>query len=412
MKLLKTKKIMKLKTTDLVDDIKKVFGKHISGNEIAVFFKQINSSKKPASKTGQKPPDELFSSQMRVVTDQVISLAEKKLPILNFLNFLKDLGKLYISHGEFDLASDITTTILSYTKKDKRLMNSAAYAFLHFGEIYIHLTMWAESQFYLKKAFSFFKKENDPLGLARSESLLGTLYAEKGQPSNAITHFQKGLSYINPLKNASLAALIENNIGIVHNIRGDYDSAYTNFQRALLHFEGLKDNQRVAKIRHNLGMLFLKKKEYNSAIKEFDRSIRISLSAHYYPTLAISYTSKASIYCTLNDDALANAFADLGMEISYKIKDKLTIAEVYKIKGILERKKKHYKIAQNFFCSSLRINKELENELNYAETAVELGILFSGTKKTDEAKEYLTVALKYFKRIKADDEINRIKFFL
>jgi len=272
--------------------------------------------------------------------------------------------------------------------------------------------MWAESLFYLKKALSFFNKENDPIGLARCESLFGTLYAEKGQLSKAIDHFQKGFSYIDPSKDTSVASRIENNIGIVYNIRGEYDSAYTYFRRALVHFEGLKDTQRIAKIRHNLGMLFLKKKEYDSAIKEFDTSVSVSLSSHYYPTLAISYTSKATIYCTLNDDALANAFADQGMEISYQIKDKLTIAEVYKIKGILERKKKHYEVAQNYFFSSLRINTELENELNYAETAVELGILYNETQKTDQAKNYFNEALNYYKKIKASDEINRIKVFL
>lgn len=403
---------MKIKTTDIIEETKKVFGKYFSGNEISGFLKKINSSRKPSEGTSQKPSDGLFSSQLRLEIDQIISFAEKKLPTLNFLDLLKDLGKLYIAHGELDLASDITTTILSYTKKDKRLVGIAAYAFLNFGEIYIHQTMWAESHFYIKKASSFFKKENDAVGLARCESLLGTYYAEKGQLSDAITHFQKGFSYLDPSKDTSVAALIENNMGIIHNIRGDYDSAYTYFRRALIHFEGLKDNQRVAKIRHNLGMLFLKKKEFNSAIKEFDTSISVSLSSHYYTTLAISYTSKASIYCTLNDDALANAFANQGMDISYKIKDKLTIAEVYKIKGILERKKKHFEIAQNYFVSSLRLNEELENELNYAETAVELGILFQETKKSDQAKSYFNEALKYYKKIKANDEIERIKYFL
>jgi len=412
MELSKTKYNMKIKKTDIIEETKKVFGKYLSGTELSVFLKKINTSQLSSTKTGQKLSTELFSSRVRLVIDQVVSFAETKLSILNFLDLLKDLGKLFIAHGELDLASDFTATILSYTKKDKRLVGVAAYSFLNFGEIFIHQAMWTESLFYIKKAFSFFNKENDPLGMARCESLFGTLYAEKGQLSNALTHFQKGFSYLDPSKDTSLVALIENNIGIVYNIRGEYDSAYTYFRRALLHFEGLKDNQRVAKIRHNLGMLFLKKKEYDSAIKEFDTSITVSLSGQYYPTLAISYISKASIYCTLNDDALANALADQGMELSHKLKDKLTIAEVYKIKGILERKKKHFEIAQNYFLSSLRLNSELGNELNYAETAIELGILFSETKKSEQAKKYFTEALNYYKKIKATDEINKIKFFL
>ncbi|MDP3148449.1 MAG: tetratricopeptide repeat protein [Ignavibacteria bacterium] len=395
---------MKLKITDLVEEIKKVLEKYISTKEISTFIKKVNNT--------QKQSGELPSSQLRLVTDQVISFAEKKLPVFNFLNFLKDLGKFYISHGELELASDISNSILSFTKKDKRLSSITAYAFLNFGEIFISKAMWTEGTTYIKKAFSFFYKENDPVGLARCESLMGTLYAEKGQLSSAMTHFHKGFSYVNESKDVSVSALLENNIGIVYNIRGDYNSAYTYFHRALIHFEGLKDSQRVARIRHNLGMLFLKKKEYTSALKEFDTSISVSLAKDYYPTLAISYISKASIYCTLNDDTLADALADRGMEISSQINDKLTIAEVYKIKGILERKKKRYDIAQNYFMSSLRLNKELGSELNYAETAVELGILFAENKQKDNAKNYFSEALKYYKKIKAVDEIERIKVFL
>src|SRR3989339_973720 len=188
---------MKTKTTDLIEEIKKVLEKHISGKEISTFIKKINSS--------QKHSDELITSQLRLVTDQIISFTEKKLPIFNFLNFLKDLGKLYISYGELELASDISNTIISYTKKDKRLSSITAYAFLNFGEIFIQQAMWSESTSYIKKAFSFFYKENDPVGLARCESLMGTLYAEKGQLSDAMTHFNKGFSYVETSKDVSVA---------------------------------------------------------------------------------------------------------------------------------------------------------------------------------------------------------------
>jgi len=147
---------MKIKTTDIIEETKKVFGKYLGGNELSAFLKKINISQQSSAETGQKPSTELFSSKVRLVIDQVVSFAETKLSILNFLDLLKDLGKLYIAHGELDLASDITTTILSYTKKDKRLVSIAAYAFLNFGEIFIHQAMWTESLFYIKKSSLIF----------------------------------------------------------------------------------------------------------------------------------------------------------------------------------------------------------------------------------------------------------------
>jgi len=403
---------MKPKSPDLIDEIKNAFGKCFSGNEISNFVKKINGLAGASVEAGAENSESVLYSQAKLITDQLITYAEKKLPTLNFLELLRDVGKMLILRGELVLAADISASMISYTHKDIRLMIPAANAFLNFAEIYIYQAMWHEALASLKKATAFFYKENDPIGLARCESLLGTLFAEKGQLANAMTHFQKGFTYLDAEKDISIAALLENNIGIVYNIQGEYDKAYTYFRRALLHFEGAKDNKHIARVRHNLGMLFLKKKEYNSALKEFDTSIGVSLLGHYFPTLAISYVNKAAIYCTLNDDALAEAFANRGMEISSKINDKLTIADVYKIKGVIERKKKRFDLAQNYFFSSLRINKELENELNYAETAVELGIMFHEIQKPDEAKIYFDQALKYFKKIKAKDEIRRIKNYL
>ncbi len=52
---------------------------------------------------------------------------------------------------------------------------------------------------------------------------------------------------------------------------------------------------------------------------------------------------------------LANAFADKSMEVAHKINDKLTIAEVYKIKGIIQRTVKNFILAENYFETSLRL---------------------------------------------------------
>jgi len=49
---------------------------------------------------------------------------------------------------------------------------------------------------------------------------------------------------------------------------------------------------------------------------------------------------------------------------------------VYKIKDIIHRDTKDYELAENYLCTSLRINKELNNEMNKAETEFELGLLY------------------------------------
>ncbi len=114
----------------------------------------------------------------------------------------------------------------------------------------------------------------------------------------------------------------------------------------------------------------------------------------------------------MQDVALSKAFADKAMEICYKTNDKLSVAEIYKVEGIIKRVQKNYSLAENFLLTSMRINKEYKNELNYAETSLELGILYKQWKKFDKAKESFEQALNYFKKIRAVHEIENIEAFI
>jgi tetratricopeptide (TPR) repeat protein len=406
---------MKSKVKSISEGFQDVLGNYFSENDVKVFFKKLNNLS-PVIEQPEILERKSFtaynaanSPKFRFEVDQAITYSERKLSLDKFLDFLGNIGALSIAHGEVALSTDIANKMLSITKTDDRFINITAYIFYNFAEIYSRQAMWKESQAHIKKAISFFEKQGDIAGLAKSENLFGAIYAGRGYTKSAKLHFQKALSIVDQIKDKSIVALIENNLGIVSNIEGAYDEAYSFFRRALMYFEGLQDHKHIAEIRHNLGMVFTQKKEYDSALKEFDLSINVSIIARYFPTLAISYVGKALIYCEISDFALANAFADKGMEVSYKINDKLTIADIYKIKGIIERKNKHFDSSENFFFSSLRLNKEFDNEMNYAETAVELAVLYKESKQIEDAAKYFTKALAFYSKIKAQPEIDKIK---
>ncbi len=122
-------------------------------------------------------------------------------------------------------------------------------------------------------------------------------------------------------------------------MQGNYNEALSYFKRALLNFEKVGDLKRTAEIKQNLGMVYIKKKEYTTAINEFNESIDQSIRSNYMQNLGITYINKALVYLQLADFDLAGAFANKAMEIANKINDKLSIAEVYKIKGIISRHK-------------------------------------------------------------------------
>ncbi len=404
--------------------------KYLSLEEIlAGFFseKDISELKKNILKKRQSKTDstginqkerkqievDLSDSYLKEFQFQIITtLAEQKLEKIRFVEFLLNLGDYAISLGEYEFAVETHKKIIAESRSDPNLANLGANACYSIGEIYSREARWTECFDYIKKAFVMFKNQNDLKGCARCENLLGTVYGERGDLPEAANHFEESLRYLDEKKDAVLIGKIEINLGIINNIYSNYDQALFYYNRALINFQRLNDHPKLAQIRHNLGITYLKKKEYASALKELDKSIAVSLNDSIFSILGISYITKAFIYSQMQDVELSKAFADKAMEICYKTKDKLSVAEIYKVEGIIKRIQKNYSLAENYLLTSLRINKEYKNDLNYAETSLELGILYKEWTKFEEAEESFKQALKYFKKIRAVHEIENIEAYI
>jgi tetratricopeptide (TPR) repeat protein len=176
-----------------------------------------------------------------------------------------------------------------------------------------------------------------------------------------------------------------------------------------LNFEKVGDIKRIAEIKQNLGMVYTKKKEYSAAINEFNESIELSIRSSYLQNLGIAYINKAFVYLQQGDFDFAGAFANKSMEIANKINDKLSIAEVYKIKGIISSYKNNIDASENSLLTAYRLNKDLNNQLNLAEVACELGILFKKKGEPATANKYLNEALGYFKKIDSKADISYLE---
>ena len=143
--------------------------------------------------------------------------------------------------------------------------------------------------------------------------------------------------------------------------------------------------------------------KYDEALDEFNKCISHSLDNEYLSNCAVAYIGKAFIYTKLKNSALADAYTDKAMEIAYKINDTLSIADIYKIKGIVQTEMDNFQLSEEFFENSLRLNKDLESKLNAAESSAELGKLLQKNQREEEAKPYLDSAVSFYKEIKEED---------
>ncbi len=397
---------------NFIKDIQKLLKNFIEKKKVSDFNERVLRKygitiKHPdyLSATDKKQLEVEFTpAKERMELDRAITFAEKNLEQTKYTEFLLKFGQLCISHGKYNLAEEI----LSKAKKINRKEKISAEIYLSLSDLYARITNFDKAMVYAKKSQKIFDKLNDKPGLAKCKNTLGTFYAELGNLSKAKKLFEESLSYLDENEHLLMSAMLYQNIAVIYSIYNNYELATQYFLKSLVNYEKLNEPLKIAEARHNLAMVYMDQHYYHSALNEIDKSIEISLENGFHSLLGLSYLNKANILFELKEWKFANAFADKALEVTHGTDDKLTIADIYKIKGKLEFYLGNLDLAENYLLSSLRINKKYKNQMNIAETALELVKVYEEQDKESERDVFLDVALRYYKKINATKQVQEI----
>jgi len=91
------------------------------------------------------------------------------------------------------------------------------------------------------------------------------------------------------------------------------------------------------------------------------------------------------------------------VEIAYKINDVLSIADVYKIKGMIQNDLENFELSEELFENSVRLNDDLGSNLNKAESINELSSLYEKADQQEKSEDLKRVANQYFQKIQSSD---------
>jgi tetratricopeptide (TPR) repeat protein len=114
----------------------------------------------------------------------------------------------------------------------------------------------------------------------------------------------------------------------------------------------------------------------------------------------------------MDDIYNAAGFADKALDLSNTTDDKLTSADIYRVKGIIEKHLKNYNAAKTFLLNSLSMYTSLKNTLNIAETSFELGLLNDDVGNEREKTEWLQKSLRYYSDIDATEKVTMVEELL
>ena len=408
-------------TTAISEELKFILVKFFDEREVDIFVQNIMedililtsiNSFDRGGESNSFSSGSFFTSKIRSIADRIMTFARENLDDNKYYGFLIEFGKIIINEGEFFLASEIFSNILKYTLNKDELKLFKAQADFNMARIYLKQANWNEAINYLNEANKSFQNVNDNKGLSQCELLLGIITSSQGDLVKAKSIFLKGLSYLNTAKDLLLEGILELNLGNIAAKTGNQEEALNYYQNCLKKFQELKDNRRIAEVRNNMGLVYIHKKDYEFALFEFDECSKIALDGRYLPILGISYLNKALVYIEINELKLSAFYAGKAMDICYQVNDTLSIADIYKLKGMIAKKQFEFQLAEEYFKASLRLNKELNNELNFAETAFELGLMYHELNIKKSYEFYFGKAMEYYQSIDAQDKISGIKKYL
>ncbi len=338
--------------------------------------------------------------------DRLITFCQTRLSPDEVCQVLMGIGDVFKQHGENNRAEEMYTLALT---QDERVAKkgSIAEAYMRRGEIYSRKGQWKQSASDLGRSRTMFSelKLHDFLG--RVENILGTNHAEQGKIKQAVEFFERALTLFERSEQAQLAGTVLMNLGIVCNIIGDYDTALTHYKRAQSCFEGIGDVSRLAEIHHNMGMSYLAKRRHNEAIREFNASYMLSSTMQNISLMGLANLGKANAYYYWDDFPMALKLVSQAVESFTQASDRLSLADAYKVKGMIHRKMKRFESAESYLQTSLRINLELNNLLNVSETQFEIGMLAINRKKKQEAIVAFRKAKTGFRKVGAREEEKR-----
>jgi len=119
----------------------------------------------------------------------------------------------------------------------------------------------------------------------------------------------------------------------------------------------------------------------------------------------LSYLEKAEIYHQKNEIDESVLLATKAFKIFSEMKDRLGVAEVYKLMGMNHKKNGRFDLAEVYLGNSLRINERHDNALNKGETYLEIARLHTETKDPAQAEVDYGRALECFTSIEAQQKM-------
>lgn len=374
-------------------------------------LKNADAFERKLTKAVGRSGEKKFSLAESDTLDHLLTLCHTELSEENNISVTLGIGDIFKNRGELARAEELYSLALAGAEQagDEGLV---AEAYLRRGDVFSRQGKWEVCENDLDQSRKIYRKLNELVAVGKVDNITGTNCAIQGRLKQAQAYYRRALSSFERFEDARMTGTVLMNLGIVYNILGQYEQALSQYQRALSFFEKVGDRQRLGELHHNMGMSYLCKGEYKQALSEFNRVGNLVSASSSINLCGLASLGKANACFHLKDLRMALSFVHHALTCFTASSDRLSIADSYKVKGMIHREMKKYSFASSYFQTSLRLNMELKSQLNTGETYYEIGVLEVMKKQPAEAKKAFEHAVECFKAVGARKDVERTERML
>jgi len=212
----------------------------------------------------------------------------------------------------------------------------------------------SEALDYYEKGLKLQQKLGEKKGVATSLNNIGTIYKKQGDIPNALEYYHKSLKIYKEIDHTKGLGQALNNIGTIYQEQEDPNLALEYFHRGYNLYKKIGDKRSIATILNNIGHAYFKKENISKALDYYNQSIAIRETLNDYKGIATIYNNIAALYENQHEDDQAIAY----------------------------------------YLKSIKIYKNLDYKLGISASSVNLGRILYRQGKLLESKKYIQIGFK------------------
>ena len=390
--------------------------------ELAYHFKNSDDKEKAVfylRKAGDKAQSlYAFSNAVNYFQDCINILKtsiHKKGQLIEFSEICNKLAFSQLVIGERKKSEVNLTKALEYCRKTRDKDNESL-TLMNMGNLYGEMGKWDKSIVCFQDSLLIGGEVNNLKRKARTIKSMGVLYLFRGDTEKGYKFLKDSLKICEKIKAEPLYAMVLNNIGIYYDMVGEWENAVKYYKKSLSISKKLNNLILIPNIMGNLGFTYSSLNKSERAIYYFKESIRLSAKIGDVYNKGINLIHLGEEYLKQDKFKEVKYYISNAEKIFEELKDKLGLADVYKLKGTLSKKLKDWESSDKFFKRSIKIYSQQGDRINEGEAYYEWGNMLILKKDISLAKNKLLKSKKILENIgtkkyigKIEEKLNNLK---